>query len=194
MLGLYFLYITGARPNEAAYVALTRRAIVNPYTELNKKYPWVIRMPKKETKTGVDYEWYIHRRHEFFIDALCKLKREPFDKTDFIPKLRWFHKALIQKDVTLNNSYKDDGHSLTFRSVRRYHANCWYKYYQHCKAQKVEPVPNPLQHDGTATMIAHYIDAFKKTKMMKRQELIDNGEKPKKRMEIDYDYDPACEH
>ena len=44
--GLYFMYITGCRPNEAAYVAMTRKARRMPYTEMQKYYSHVIEMPK----------------------------------------------------------------------------------------------------------------------------------------------------
>ena len=60
-VGLYFIFITGARPNEAAYVALTHQVTKIPYDEIAKQYPYIIYMD--DTKTGIKYEWPIHNRY-----------------------------------------------------------------------------------------------------------------------------------
>ena len=57
------MYITGARPSEGAWMGMWKRIVANPYDELREKYPWICRMPKKETKTKYDYEWFIPSTH-----------------------------------------------------------------------------------------------------------------------------------
>ena len=107
------------------------------------------------------------------------------------PKLRWFHTALIQKDLMMINQRSADGFSLCFRSIRRYHANHWYSYYERCLQLGVEPIPNPLQHFGTKTMKQHYIDVVKNTMMKERQKLIAAGQSTEKPMGTEFEYDPA---
>ena len=150
-------------------------------------------MPKKETKTGIDYEWFIHKRYKWFINALLGLKKENLKKEDMTPKLRWFHTAIIQKDLMMIKECAADGFSLCFRSIRRYHANHWYLYYERCLQLGVEPIPNPLQHNGTKTMQLHYIDVMKNTTMKERQKLIAIGKSTEKPMGTAFEYDPSCD-
>ena len=109
-----------------------------------------------------------------------------------INKLRWFHSVLIRSDEQLKNQLLVDEDSLDFRSVRRFHANSWMKYYKQCKELDLVPIPNPLQHSGTRTMKNHYVDkVIKKSLLQVRKNLIANNEYPEQEMALDIEYDPS---
>ena len=59
---------------------MARSADLVEYDELKSQYSHVIIMPKKETKTGIDYVWYIDRKYSHFIEALTSLEVEHFTR------------------------------------------------------------------------------------------------------------------
>ena len=183
-IGLLFLYITGCRPTEAAWVAMARSADLVEYDELKSQYSHVIIMPKKETKTGIDYVWYIDHKYARFVDALTSLKMEHFTRKQMVDRMRHTHDRFIKHDASLSTQRGADGHSLTFRSIRRQHGTAWLQYYERCQVEGTEPMPNPLQHTSTTTIRRHYIDAVTENMMETRQKKYECGGRPVKRLAL----------
>ena len=80
MLAIYFLYITGCRPWEAAWVALHGGLRPTPYEILQEAYPMTVFMPQEATKTARAYEWFLRKNQDWFVKILTQNKPPDIDQ------------------------------------------------------------------------------------------------------------------
>ena len=69
-------------------MGLHKAVKVNPYSELSLKYPFIARMPPKETKTSRGYEWFISQKNAWLAELMQA--HEPYlfvDKETFKGRL-----------------------------------------------------------------------------------------------------------
>ena len=71
--GVYFLLLTGCRPNEAAFLVLTKKSFQRNDYPAFKDCDWKATIPAEYTKTAVEYKWGIPKRANNFVKLLRQL-------------------------------------------------------------------------------------------------------------------------
>ena len=182
------MYVIGARPSEAAWMGMYKKFVVNPYEEMRSKYPWVARMPKQETKTDHDYEWFIPAKHAWLADLMQKHAIvRGIDKKVQKKRLNTPHDSMLRKELGLPNRTTPGQVVVNFRSIRRHHANRWEAYYLQCKAYDIMPIPTPLQHTNESTAHKHYLDHVVNNILAQREAIRAEGKEPTKRLGLHLD-------
>ena len=167
-VAIYFQYITGCRPWEAAWVALHKGLRATTYIDLEQIYPTTVFMPLAATKTAWDYEWFIRKNQDWFVKILRQHKPPHIEQKLLAKQLDWWHNKVVRSAKQVLGM--DGKVSICFRSVRRTHANEWYFYKTKCEAMNLEYIPNPLQHVSDRT-ISHYLDVVSNRKLKARHDM-----------------------
>jgi hypothetical protein len=150
MLAVYFGLVTGARPNESAFVVQNKKLFLNDRCT-NKRWKdeinYMATMDKLETKTSKHYTWLIPSKRDWFVDAVKKADT-----------------ACMRTHASLHLSVGPTFHSLreeaglaaeegafmgkyNMRSARCYQATKWVQNKADFKEMGWEDEPpNPLQH------------------------------------------------
>ena len=79
-LAIYFVIITGCRPNEAAHIVYNKlyEKRTNSIYERWGKINYIIKMSQYYTKTEFDYKWYLQSKDDIFINVLRDLDLSDF--------------------------------------------------------------------------------------------------------------------
>ena len=66
-LALYFVFLTGCRPQEAAYVVHHKKVRQNPYYDFADRAAFIAETPADFNKTDRDYVWLVPLYDEVFV-------------------------------------------------------------------------------------------------------------------------------
>lgn len=154
-LALYFVFLTGCRPQEAAYVVHHKKVRQNPYYDFADRAAFIAETPADFNKTDRDYVWLVPLYDEVFValeEHFSFLPDSPFkDALDLCGKLDyWFNKTMKDAKLPLRN---EKGQKFTMRSIRCYRATEWVRECAECKVLKQLEPPNPLQHEKNSLTV-----------------------------------------
>ena len=160
-LAIFFLMITGCRPNEAACVVFDKT--VKKYTGYTHvtwdKISYIATVTADLTKTKRDYRWHLKNDDNIFYNVLQKVDISYYkDAYRLYAGLDyWFEKVRADAGVDSTNG-KGGFHNM--RSVRCYHATEWVKFREDMIFMKwIKAIPpNPLQHATVAFTIKTYAE------------------------------------
>ena len=167
------MFLTGCRPNEAAYLVLARGPIrKNAYAHGVRSLPsfkgdWMAVMPAAETKTGLDYKWDIPAAANFAVVLLRALHAYAPDLDEELGGRARFTKAL--KNWFVERVLPDAGYAArdakekepaipkyNMRSIRCYVGTDWAKRAKEADVAKRPRPPNTLQHADDRTTFRRY--------------------------------------